>query len=162
MSDCNCAARMDDGRHFTDYSPNCNLNMSIQNDNSINNSYEYRQFLLNNGGKLMNKYRSHVIDTMGCNLSTADYNNGTMLNEKYKWVTDGKTCKHTLVDPNGLGTGVQYRNHEECPMITRKQQSNSCASTNNVFNYYNHSDSMVNGRQHDVQKNNSEPQPYNL
>ena len=161
MSDCNCAARMDDGRHFTDYSPNCNLNMSIQNDNSINNSYEYRQFLLNNGSKLMDKYRSHVINTMGCNLSTSDYNNGTMLNEKYKWVTDGKTCKHTLVDPNGLGTGVQYRNHEECPMITRKQQA-SCPDTNQIFNYYNHVDSLVNGAQRDAPKNNMEPQPYNL
>ena len=30
--------------------------MSIKNDNSIGNSYEYRQFLLNNGNQLMNKY----------------------------------------------------------------------------------------------------------
>ena len=89
------------------------------------------------------------------------YNLGGNVNS-VKWVSDGKTCKHTLVDPNGLGTGVQYRNYEDCPMITRKQQSNSCADTNNVFNYYNHSDSMVNGRNQDMSKNNSEPQAYNL
>ena len=57
--------RMADGRHFTDYSPNCNLNMSIKNDNSIGNSYEYRQFLLNNGNKLMNKYGRLLIRKSG-------------------------------------------------------------------------------------------------
>lgn len=161
MNHCNCPARMDDGRHFTNYGPNCNLNMSIQSDNSILSSYEYRQFLINNGNKLMNKYRTHVVDTMGCNLSTADINNGTMLDEKYRWVSDGKTCKHTLVNPNGIGTGVQYRNHLECPTIARSNVG-SCSDTKQVFHYYNQVDSLINGAQRDAPTNPSEPLPYNL
>ena len=40
----NCL-RMDDGRHFTDYRPNCFVNNLIQTQNRITDSYYYRQFL---------------------------------------------------------------------------------------------------------------------
>ena len=49
----NAPPRMSDGRHFTDYRPSHELNMKISQDNDINDSYEYRQFLIDNGEKLM-------------------------------------------------------------------------------------------------------------
>ena len=41
----NCPPRMDDGRHFTDYRPNCFVNNLIQTQNRVTDSYYYRQFL---------------------------------------------------------------------------------------------------------------------
>ena len=44
----NAPPRMDDGRHFTDYRPNCFLNNRLQVDNNVPNSYEMRLFLTRN------------------------------------------------------------------------------------------------------------------
>ena len=46
--------RMADGRHFTDYRPNCHLNNRIQTENQVSNSYEYRMFLTRNASDLWN------------------------------------------------------------------------------------------------------------
>ena len=43
---------MDDGRHFTDYRPRCDVNNLIINNNKIMNSYDYKNFLINNAKKL--------------------------------------------------------------------------------------------------------------
>ena len=44
---------MSDGRHFTDYRPNCFLNARIQTENGIPNSYDMRLFLTRNADKLI-------------------------------------------------------------------------------------------------------------
>ena len=55
-----CPARMDDGRHFTDYRPNCFVNNLIQSQNSITDSYKYRMFLQENASKLMELNRLYA------------------------------------------------------------------------------------------------------
>ncbi len=50
----NCPPRMDDGRHFTDYRPNCFLNNLLAGNNNLQNSFELRTFLTNNAVDLMN------------------------------------------------------------------------------------------------------------
>ena len=37
----NCPPRMDDGRHFTDYRPNCHVNNLVRGNNAVLNSHEF-------------------------------------------------------------------------------------------------------------------------
>ena len=55
----NAPPRMSDGRHFTDYRPSYELNMKISADNELDDSYKYRQFLIDNGEKLMDINKKH-------------------------------------------------------------------------------------------------------
>ena len=57
----NCPPRMDDGRHFTDYRPNCFVNNLIQTQNRITDSYYYRQFLQENASKLIELNRLYAV-----------------------------------------------------------------------------------------------------
>ena len=41
----NCPPRMSDGRHFTDYRPNCMVNNLVQTQNNVPDTYQYRLFL---------------------------------------------------------------------------------------------------------------------
>lgn len=61
-----CPAQMSDGRIFTDYGPNCELNNNIQSDHNIKNSYVYRQYLIQNGTALINKNRTLNATKNGC------------------------------------------------------------------------------------------------
>lgn len=49
---------MADGRAFTSYVPNCQLNNNIQNANNISNNKDYRSFIQLNGDKLMKDFSS--------------------------------------------------------------------------------------------------------
>lgn len=42
-----------DYRPFTDYRPNEEINLMIMTQNNINNSYDYKEFIYNNGKRLM-------------------------------------------------------------------------------------------------------------
>ena len=49
-----CPAQMEDGRYITDYRPNVMINTQLEKQNGIErNNYEYRQFLIHNGNKIM-------------------------------------------------------------------------------------------------------------
>ena len=49
-----CPAQMNDGRYITDYRPNVMINTQLKKQNGIKrNSYEYRQFLIHNGNRIM-------------------------------------------------------------------------------------------------------------
>ena len=48
-----CPPRMADGRHFTDYRPNTDINNMIRMNNDIINNYTYRNFLTDNAEKIM-------------------------------------------------------------------------------------------------------------
>jgi hypothetical protein len=58
-----CPPRMEDGRFFTDYRPRCVVDSSIRSQNNINNNFDYRMFLVNNGEKmiLLKKHFNRVI-----------------------------------------------------------------------------------------------------
>ena len=48
---------MSDGRRFTDYQSSCDLNRSIQKQNGLSNSHEYRFFLQQNANKIIDDIR---------------------------------------------------------------------------------------------------------
>lgn len=61
-----CPAQMADGRIFTDYEPNCELNNSIQETNDIKNSYLYRQYLIKNANTIIDTNRTLNATQNGC------------------------------------------------------------------------------------------------
>ena len=67
----NCPARMDDGRHFTNYEQNMKTNKTIENKNNIKqDSNAYREFLIKNAKTLMqqNKDEMNRLNSCLCNL----------------------------------------------------------------------------------------------
>lgn len=61
-----CPAIMDDGRAFTDYRSACYLNDMLRVKNGIQNSYDYRQFLIRNGENIINTVRLYNIQKTSC------------------------------------------------------------------------------------------------
>ena len=73
---------MADGRHFTDYRPNCYLNNSMRADNQTFNSFQYRMFLTQNAERLMEMNRNNSCDKNCCGPCQKPYDQGTMLPEQ--------------------------------------------------------------------------------
>ena len=73
--------------------------------------------------------------------SKEGFENGTMLPEKYKFVTDGRVGKMVLNDINGVGTGRKFYSqpNSDCAEMPKawpsSQQTNQCASPLDQFNY---------------------------
>ena len=170
-----CPPRMDDGRHFTDYRPNCSVNSLVRENNKIMNSYEYRMFLTHNGNNLMNLNRSLSSQKNACGPCMNKYNEGTMLSEKKIQTCNDGSCNTGLVNENGIGLGRRYDNvSTECSHLTNSnvdaKPSNCCADNNNLFNYYNDMTSKAQGEL--VLRNSSpgggalmsggDPKAYNL
>ena len=171
----NCPPRMDDGRHFTDYRPNCHVNNLVRGNNAVLNSHEYRMFLTHNANKLMDLNRTYTTQKNGCGPCMKPYNTGTMLPEQTVQVCNNKSCNSDFVNDKGLGLGRRYDNNstncgdwpKELPV---NQHSNCCAPNNKLFNYYNHMDRKSQGEL--VVRNASpgggnlmeggDPQAYNL
>lgn len=104
-----CPARMSDGRHFTDYRPNCDLEHELRQENNVMSSFEYRNFLQSNAEQILNVNRKKACRQNCCGGSCKEnFNNGTMLPEKYIVKCDGNTCTRVLADPTGLGDGRAY------------------------------------------------------
>ena len=107
-----CPPRMADGRHFTDYRPNCHVNDLLRADNQISNSFQYRVFLQQNAGEIMDKHREIACAKNCCspcgggNGEGENFENTTMLPEKYMQVCNENTCKVLLNDVNGVGIAV--------------------------------------------------------
>jgi len=140
--------RMDDARHFTDYRPNCDVNNLISANNTILNSFEYRQFLTHNAANLIELNRNYACEK-NCNADCKKpYNQGTMLDEQSMRVCNNHSCNTDFVNMNGIGTGRKYDtksgscNHWESK---NANQSNSCADTVALFNYYNQIDTKAQG-----------------
>ncbi len=94
-----CPPRMNDGRQFTDYRPNCYVNNLVRMSNNIMSSYDYRQFLINNANNLMKINREYTEEMSGCkpcNAKPVPFRRDCSVN-----LTDMK-CK--VVNPNGIGT----------------------------------------------------------
>ena len=62
-----CPARMDDGRHFTDYRQNSFIETMIRESNNLSSNYDYRQFLINNAKDIMSINNNYVNDKLKCN-----------------------------------------------------------------------------------------------
>ena len=139
----NCPPRMSDGRHFTDYRPNCHVNDMVKTDNNISNSFQYRQFLQQNGEQLMNKHREIVCEKNNCGPcdETKEKFGSTALPEKYMFVTDGRIGKMVLNDVNGVGTGRKYYTFnqdadcKDLPKAWPKNKKNNCIAPLDNFAY---------------------------
>ena len=104
-----CPPRMSDGRHFTDYRPNCEMNSVVKMDNKISNSFEYRNFLQQNASLILDINRKHACQKNCCGPTCQEaFLNSTMLPEQYKVNCDNHTCTRVLNDPKGLGDGRVY------------------------------------------------------
>ena len=170
-----CPPRMDDGRHFTDYRPNCHINNLVRSNNGILNSHQYRMFLQRNSDKLMNLNRTYASQKNSCGPCQNEYNQGTMLAEQAKSSCNNKSCNTDFVNKEGLGLGRQYdSNSQKCEnwpeSLPVGKSSNCCADSNSLFNYYNHIDSKAQGElvarptmpSGGRALSGGDPEPYNL
>ena len=94
-----CPAIMDDGRAFTDYRSSCYINDVLRVKNGIQNSYAYRQFLINNGAELMNTIRLYNIQKSSCNACDAK-----PINCQTVCDVDRQSVNCSLKNECGLGT----------------------------------------------------------
>lgn len=139
-----CAPRMSDGRHFTDYRPNCDVDILVQRDNDITNSFSYRKFLQSKANTLMDLNRDHACKKNCCGPCEDDkpvkegfINYGTMLPEKDMQICNSNNCVVVPNDPNGLGLGRQYHSVPTNPKIKNpKPSENKCTSLEDDFKLY--------------------------
>ena len=102
------APRMADGRNFTDYRPNHEINRHILEENKLGNSHEFRMFLNRNGENIIKHNREYTFTKNGNIGCKKPYETGTMLPEKTRVVCDQHQCKVVEVNPNGVGQGRAY------------------------------------------------------
>jgi len=137
-----CPPRMSDGRHFTDYRPNCEMTQLIKADNNINNSYQFRLFMQMNGEALSNIDRKKACQKNCCAPCVESFNgsSSTMLPEQYLVNCNGRTCDRTLSNSSGLGDGRVYfsspPNCENLPSTFPSQASNNCVAPLDKFAYF--------------------------
>tara|TARA_B100001057_G_scaffold484891_1_gene563700 strand:- start:995 stop:1558 length:564 start_codon:yes stop_codon:yes gene_type:complete len=137
-----CPPRMADGRHFTDYRPNCHVNDLVKADNNISNSFQFRQFLQQNGDALMDRNRQLACEKNCCGPCDNSFDGfaDTMLPEKYMFVTDGRIGKMVMHHPNGVGTGRKYftfQQDSDCKDLPNAwpNKKNNCISPLDNFAY---------------------------
>lgn len=62
----NCPPVMNDGRHGTDYRPNADINLKLQQTNNLQDSNDYRSFLVNNATAIMQQNLKQFEQTASC------------------------------------------------------------------------------------------------
>ena len=107
----NCPPRMADGRHFTDYRPNSYSNNLIRMSNNIIGSYDYRQYLINNAGKLMQDNRLYVNEKNGCSVSTTVKCNAQHVPFQNQCNVSLNNMECNVVNPQGVGTNYSSALH---------------------------------------------------
>lgn len=138
----NSPSKMADGRLFTDYRPNCEMNRYIESGNKIKNTHDYRLFLSRNAERLMDKNKDYIYMKNGMGNCMEPYHIGTMLPEKTRVVCDQHTCRVVDVDPNGHGQGREYVTEKSNDLLTpqmkpeKELDDNVCATAFDSFNYY--------------------------
>ena len=116
----NAPPRMADGRHFTDYRPNCFINNRIKVDNKLVNSYDYRMFLTRNADKLIELNQKNTFIMNGNFECKEPYNQGTMLPEQDKVVCNIQTCN------------VETREyHKTLSLAANEEQQGGCSIYSN-------------------------------
>ena len=84
-----CPPRMDDGRHFTNYQPNCYVNNLLQENNGLHNSFQTRMFLTHNATQMMELNRKEACSKNCCGPCQPPYDLGTMMPEASAQVVGG-------------------------------------------------------------------------
>jgi len=94
----NCPAQMADGRQFTDYRANTIINCDLMKKNDIRSSYNFRNYLTDNGNQVILNDRNLTTDIYSCEPCNADtINNVTVC----KTDIVGQMCEP--FDIHGLG-----------------------------------------------------------
>ena len=104
-----CPPRMADGRLFTDYRPRCLQNLQYRKD-AMEGSYDYRQYMIQNGTSLINTERKKAAALAECGPCVEPVLQGTMVPEADKWVCNKQTCARvsTGAGPFAFATGRDY------------------------------------------------------
>ena len=95
-------ARMNDGRQFTDYSPNCQMNFHIAGDQG---SWSERQYLIHNAEQI----HQQMVSDMEAQTACTKCPDNTVLPVKTSVTCYPDMCKYNVVNKGGLGQGRDYR-----------------------------------------------------
>lgn len=146
-----CPAKMSDGRAFTDYKPRCAVHTSLMSAGSSGsaqqpmNSYELRQYLINNAETLMERSRTEAERMNACGPCVEPWNQGTMLPEQSMVRCNASTCSVSTNDTSGLGQGRDYGISPDTNFVNRMeardakmrtQPSNCCTGYDDDIKYY--------------------------
>ena len=137
----NGTSRMSDGRNFTDYRPNFEMNAHLMNNTKLVNSYDYRMFLNRNAENIMKKSHEYYFMKNGAFDCQKPYEVGTMLPEKTRVVCNNHRCEVKLINENGFGEGREYVTNPPNSILDPLEEpevklNNVCASSGQSLNYY--------------------------
>jgi hypothetical protein len=131
-----------DGREFTDYRPNCEMNNHVIDENKISNIHDYRLYLINNAEDIIEAHNKYYFSKNGRVSCKQPYEKGTMLPERTRVLCDQHTCRRILVDENGIGEGREYVTNGKKSILDPlkkpdyKLDDNVCTTLEDNFNYY--------------------------
>lgn len=137
-----CPPRMDDGRHFTNYQPNCYVNNLLQENNGLHNSFQTRMFLTHNATQMMELNRKEACSKNCCGPCQPPYDLGTMMPEASAQVVGGPVpCGPKSSSAPLVGA------HSNAPLTcaawsvgdNRDLDYNCCSPVSNLANQYPHS-----------------------
>ena len=115
-----CPAKMEDGRQFTDYRPRCAMH-----EGKNMNSYDARQYMINNAEQLMSADRKSMESRNRCGPCVEPWNQGTMLPEQTMTKCTAQTCTTFLKDPYGLGQGRDFGITPDAAFVAKMEKNNS-------------------------------------
>ena len=113
-----CPALMADGRQFTDYRANSQINMNVMEKKNLMSNYEYRNFLIKNGNSMIDNDRiitQEKNECIGCDAPT--------INSRSLCKTNviGQMCEP--FDINGIGTQSIAVRSKRVPTISQLNNS---------------------------------------
>ena len=132
---------MADGRNFTDYRPNYELNNEIMDKNKISNSHNYRVFLSRNADVLMDNNKEENAKHNQRFECVKPYSMSTMVPDKTKVKCNSHKCEVVLNDENGFGQGRIYNDEPNGLLdpLTEPEyvfENNICSDPSNSFEYF--------------------------
>lgn len=123
-----CPPRMDDGRHFTDYRPNCHLNNLMRANQQTNNSFQYRMFLTHNANNIMQQNRKQACQKNCCGPCQAPYQAGTMMREATAEAVPSTIDAHdTPFSPKSPGCGAKRSSDAHPAVAVHGTEPLSCS-----------------------------------
>lgn len=106
--DFECAARMADGRIYTNYRPRSSTQYFNMVYNNMPDAYSYRQYMTQNAEELIKRNAAEAYMRSACGPCDEDYDRGHMLGETDQQVCNSRVCTFRTTDPFGLGRGRMY------------------------------------------------------
>jgi hypothetical protein len=108
-------ARMDDGRHFTDYRPSNVVHDKLKKDNKIMTTHDVRLFLVHNAENIINKNSQISFINNGSTKCDNSYK-VDVVPSKQKIRCDIQSCEVVDNDENGVGLEREYNVYNDIIM----------------------------------------------